>query len=61
MEVSFVTFPMPLSSEVVEAFVTVQERSDDCPAVMDDGFAEKELITGRPTLPEQVVPLGVIV
>ena len=61
MEVSFVTFPMPLSSEVVEAFVTVQERSDDCPTVMEDGFAEKELITGRPTLPEQVVPLGVIV
>jgi hypothetical protein len=52
---------MPLSSEVVEAFVTVQERSDDCPAVMEDGFAEKELMTGRPTLPEQVVPLGVIV
>ena len=61
MEVSFVTVPMPLSSEVVEAFVTVQERSDDCPAVMEDGFAEKELMTGRPMLPEQVVPLGVIV
>jgi hypothetical protein len=52
---------MPLSSEVVEAFVTVQERSDDCPAVIEDGFAEKELMTGRPTLPEQVVSLGVIV
>ena len=52
---------MPLLSEVVEALVTVHDRIEDSPVVIDDGFADKELMTGRPELPEQVVPPGVIV
>jgi hypothetical protein len=61
VDVSLVTFPMPLLSVVVEAFDTVQKRTDDSPGVIDEGLAEKELMTGRPALPEHDVPAGVMV
>jgi hypothetical protein len=61
VDVSLVTLPTPLLMPVDEAFETVHERKDDWPAVIDDGFAAKELITGKPALAEHVVPPGVIV
>ena len=45
-----VTVPMPLSIEMLVAFVTLQLRVDDCPAWMVGGEAVKLLITGAAPL-----------
>jgi hypothetical protein len=45
---------------VDDAPETDQERTDELPLVMEEGFAVKELMMGGP-LPSHVVPPGVIV
>jgi len=48
-----VTVPMPLI-EIDVAPVTFQERVEDCPELIEDGLAVKELMTGGFTEVETV-------
>ena len=47
------TLPIPLILALV-ALVTLQLKTEDDPALIEEGEAEKEVITGNPTLPEGV-------
>lgn len=46
LEVTFVTVPIPLSSEMLVAPETDQIRLVDCPAVITDGDAVNDAMVG---------------
>jgi len=49
-DVWFETSPMPSSRVTEDAFVTLQERREDAPAVIVLGDAVKEAMFGRPVV-----------
>ena len=48
------TLPIPLILALA-ALVTFQFKTEDDPALIEEGVAEKEIITGNPALPEGVL------